>query len=766
MSPIETLALDIPAARDSDGVRGGIEARTLLVTGRVQGVGFRPFVHRIALAHLIRGHVKNRSGQVEIVAEGATDALDRFTRALVQEAPPLAEPRIALVVRGSSSGCDGFRIMPSEADDAADIHLPPDYFCCDDCLAELNDPHDRRHRYPFINCTQCGPRYTLIEHLPYDRPNTSMRGFAMCAQCRAQYEDPGDRRYHAEPIACPACGPSLVFHAFDGTHITDSEGALAATIAALQAGRIVAVKGIGGYHLMVDAANEAAVQRLRQRKARPHKPLAVMFPRHDDGLAQLRAAVRLDPATEAALTSPMRPIVLVEKRPSARLAPALAPGLGEIGVMLPYSPLHHLLLADFAGPLVATSGNISGEPVLTDDSEAEKRLAAIADVFLHHDRPIVRPADDPVFRFIAGKARPIRIGRGVGPVEIALPHAVAKPMLAVGGHMKNTVALAWQDRVVISPHIGDLASPRSISVFEQTIIDLQALYCACAESIVCDAHPGYASTRWARASHLPIVSVFHHHAHASALAGEHPDVERWLVFAWDGVGLGEDGTLWGGEALLGAPGSWRRVGTLRPFNLPGGERAGREPWRSAAALCWEAGVPWTRAGAELAFEAWNKGINAPRTSAAGRLFDGAAALTGLLDQASFEGQGPMWLEAIATDAPALPLPLSRNAAGVWQTDWAPLLGALLDHETSPAERAGMFHASLAMAILEQAQNVRAARGAFTVGLSGGVFQNRRLTETAVALLRQDGFEVRLAERVPVNDAGLSFGQIIEAASRT
>jgi hydrogenase maturation protein HypF len=736
-----------------------IEARQWLITGRVQGVGFRPFVYRIAVLHGVRGHVKNCSGQVEIFAEGSRVALDDFARALIDNPPPLARPHIASVTRCLPMDCDTFHIVPSDDKGAADVHVPPDFFCCDDCLDELNDPRDRRHRYPFINCTQCGPRYTLIERLPYDRPNTSMAGFALCAQCLAEYEDPANRRYHAEPVACPACGPSLSFRTSDGADICDSEQALAGAIAALRAGRIVAVKGIGGYHLLVDATSEPAVQRLRRRKARPHKPLAVMFP-FRDGDAALRAAVALDATTEGALTDPMRPIVLAKRRPGARLAESIAPGLSEIGVMLPYSPLHHLLLTDFDAPLVATSGNVSGEPVLTDNAEAEARLADVADAFLHHDRPIVRPADDPVLRVIAGRARPIRLGRGVAPVEIALPFILPRPVLAVGGHLKNTLALAWAGRAVISPHIGDLSSPRSLRVFEQTIADLQALHRVTAEAVVCDAHPAYASTRWARASRLPVTTVFHHHAHASALAGEHPDVARWLTFTWDGVGFGEDGSLWGGEALLGWPGRWRRVASMRPFHLPGGERAGREPWRSAAALCWETGLRWARSNADLVFDAWKKRINSPRTSAVGRLFDGAAALIGLLDEASFEGQGPMWLEAIATDMPAQSLPLVRSGAGLWTTDWSPLIPLLLNTAMSPAERAGVFHMSLAQALLEQAKKVRDEHGTFAVGLTGGVFQNRLLTEAAIRRLQVNGFDVRIAERVPCNDAGLSFGQIV------
>jgi hydrogenase maturation protein HypF len=749
-----------------------LEARRWLLTGRVQGVGFRPFVYRLALRHRLDGWIRNRLGEVEIHAQGDPAALAAFGHSLLHDAPPLARPELQSCTAAEPLPDRGFVIRASESLSTAAIHVPPDYFSCDDCLRELNDPRDRRYRYPFINCTQCGPRYTLITRLPYDRPNTSMAGFTLCPACRREYENPADRRFHAEPVACPDCGPQLQFHSEDTDTIDDGSQALDACREALAAGHIVAVKGIGGYHLMCDARNDKAIARLRLTKPRPHKPLAVMFPwQGRDGLAGLRPFAQLTREQEQLLRDPMRPIVLVKRRIDATLSEWIAPGLDEVGVFLPYSPLHHLLLADFGGPLVATSGNVSGEPVLTDNVEAESRLARVADAFLHHDRPIVRPADDPVFRFIAGQPRPLRLGRGATPLEMTLPFPLARPTLAVGGHTKNTVALAWENRVVVSPHIGDLGSARSLAVFEQTIADLQELYGVEAGTIVCDAHPGYASTRWAKRFGLPRTAVFHHHAHASALAGEYPQVQRWLVFTWDGVGFGEDGTLWGGEALLGHAGNWRRVASMRPFRLPGGERVGREPWRSAAALCWEAGVEWSHlpAGSALLFSAWQKRLNAPRSSAVGRLFDAAAALTGVNRHSSFEGQGPMWLEAVAAagvppDHTAATLPLARHD-GLWCSDWAPLLLPLLNETQPAAERAAHFHASLARALLDQAVKVRDEHGDFTVGLSGGVFQNRLLTENALALLGENGFDARLGLKVPCNDAGLSFGQIIEHGYR-
>jgi len=746
-----------------------LQAQRLVVSGRVQGVGFRPFVYRLAHRLGLAGWVRNENGAVQILAQGTPAALAGFEQALIAEAPPLAQPVISEIAAIEAQPCATFAILPSLADSPARIHVPPDYFACDDCLRELRDPADRRYLYPFINCTQCGPRYTLIRKLPYDRSNTTMTGFPLCPACRAEYGNPADRRFHAEPVACPACGPTLDFVPVSGVHVRENAPALAHAVAALRAGRIVAVKGIGGYHLMCDARNDIAVARLRARKPRAHKPLAVMFPMQGaDGLDAIRAVAALTPEHERWLRDPVRPIVLAEKKSSAHLSPHIAPGLKEVGAMLPYSPLHHLLLEDFGGPLVATSANVSGEPVLTDNDDVNARLAHVAEAFLHHDRPIQRPADDPVLRVIAGHARPLRHGRGSAPLELDLPFTLARPALAAGGHMKNTVALAWDDRVVISPHIGDLGAPRSLAVFEQVIADLQALYGVRAQTIACDAHPAYLSSRWARRAGLPLVPVFHHHAHAAALAGEHPEVKDWLVFTWDGVGYGPDGTLWGGEALLGIPGRWRRVASLRPFRLPGGEKAAREPWRSAVALCWESGVDWKQCpeNAALAWHAWRRRLNSPPTTAVGRLFDAAASLTGLNHRSSYEGQGPMMLEAACVGpGEAIALPLARNALRIWETDWAPLLALLMDEHRSVGERASGFHASLAYALVAQACALRDEHGALTVGLCGGVFQNRVLVELVLPLLREHGFDVRLAHRLPCNDGGLSFGQIVEAQAQ-
>ena len=734
-------------------------ARHFLITGQVQGVGFRPFVYRLAKQLHVNGWVRNVTGSVEIHAEGSGQNLERFADHLIRQAPAIARPCLA---RSEAVACKphaGFAILPSQAGEAH-IHVPPDFFACEDCLRELNDPADRRHRYPFINCTQCGPRYTLIESLPYDRPNTTMKDFPLCPDCAREYTDPLDRRFHAEPVACAICGPQLVFVEPGENETSGNEAALAAAIGFLRDGYTVAVKGIGGYHLMCDAKNDEAVARLRMRKPRPFKPLAVMFPADEKSLSE---SVALDEQSLDLLRSPQRPIVLLPKKHPECLSAQIAPGLDEIGCILPYSPLHTLLLDGFGGPLVATSGNLGGEPVMTDNAEAEARLEIVADAFLHHNRPIARPADDSVYRVIAAKPRPLRLGRGLSPLELELPAELPQPVLALGAHTKNAIALAWGKRAVISPHIGDLSSVKSLETLTRVAADLQALYQIKAARLLVDRHPNYGYRHFVRETGLPVFEVLHHHAHASALAWEFPEAENLGVFAWDGVGLGENGELWGGEAFVGRPGRWQRAASFRSFRLPGGEQAGREPWRSAAALLWECGHPAPFAP-ELLHDAWQKGLNAPPTRAAGRLFDAAAALTGICTHASFEGEGPMKLEAAAQrhdKTEAIPLPLEQNDTGLWQSDWSPLLPMLMDHTLSPARRAACFHASLAHALLEQALKLREQTGIGDIGLTGGVFQNRLLAEAAKVLLEQHGFKVHLPQRVPVNDGGVCLGQVME-----
>jgi hydrogenase maturation protein HypF len=741
-----------------------VASRGIVITGRVQGVGFRPFVQRLAQRMGLVGWVRNEAGDVRILVCGHRDKIDQFTTDLIRQAPPFARPQLQEIAPSTVVDLNTFSIIESESGDTRNAEVAPDQTTCEECFAEIRDPSARRYRYPFTNCTQCGPRYTIIRALPYDRANTTMAGFSLCRRCREEYLDPVDRRFHAEPIACPTCGPKLKFVAPNKDLIVGNEGALAAAVDALQQGLTVAVKGIGGYHLLCDATREDAVARLRRAKRRPHKPFAILV-RSDDKFALHRLA-KIGAIEEGALLGPARPIVLVPKHSDSPLAAAVAPGLADVGLMLPYSPLHQLLLDAFGRPVVATSANISGEPVLTNAADVEHRLAECCDGFLHHDRPIERPADDPVVRVIAGKARTLRLGRGMAPLAIDIAHRLPEPIIACGGQLKATAALAFDEQVVLSPHIGDMGSLRSMRVFEQTVSGMQSLFGVPARHIVHDSHPDFTSTRWAARQRLRSATVQHHLAHASALAGEHGRKTPMLVFAWDGLGLGSDGSLWGGETLYGSPGHWRRIGTFRSFRLVGGDRVAFEPWRSACAVCWEIGVDWGRHRKELAVLrcAWEDEPNTQRTSSVGRLFDAAAALLGLAESVTYDGQAPALVESAAGVLPdRAPLPAIDNTA-IRTIDWAPLVPDLLNEVIPVSVRAATFQATLAATILAEAQHQRALDRTNAVGLTGGVFQNRLLTERAAALLESAGFEVFLHDRVPPNDGGLSFGQAVEFAA--
>jgi hydrogenase maturation protein HypF len=747
-----------------------MHTRKIIVSGHVQGVGFRPFVYRLANRFKLTGSVQNQSGEVVIICHGDKTSIKQFCEALLKESPPLSLPSIKQNIPVTEEPSDRFRIIASVQTDDPDIHIPPDFFTCNDCLQELSDPQQRRYRYPFTNCTQCGPRYTLINSLPYDRPNTSMAGFELCDDCRREYENPADRRFHAQPLACEKCGPSLTYVSRDA-RLSGNNHSLKACIDALKQGKIVGVKGIGGYHLMCDAHNALAIQTLRERKQRPHKPLAVMFPAQGkDGLDLIREYADISEQEADLISLPQRSIVLVNLRSNTSsidryaLPENIAPGLNQIGVFLAYSPLHHLLLKAFTTPLIATSGNISGEPVITDNEQAEKKLSGICDAFLQHDRPIVRPADDSVQRLVNGQKITIRSGRGIAPLEMELPATISSPTLAVGGHLKATVALAWHKRIVISPHISDLGTRRGLAIFEQVISDMQHLYQVNAEQIICDAHPGYQSTRWAQQQDLPVSKIWHHHAHASVVCGQFPQFKNWLMFCWDGVGLGQDGTLWGGETFHGHTGNWQHLAGFKPFFLPGADKAGREPWRSAAALSWETGHDYIPdiPNVELAHQAWQKKINCPQSSAAGRLFDAAANLILNINKASYEGQGPMQLEAIAADTKeSIPLPLLTEPNQPDRIDWSPLLPHIRNQSLSAQHRSSLFHNSMAQTIIEQALHYRKTHNFEAIGLSGGVFQNRKLVNTVFKLAKSHGFDIFLPENIPVNDGGLSYGQIIE-----
>jgi hydrogenase maturation protein HypF len=703
--------------------------------GAVQGVGFRPFVYRTALELNLSGWVQNSSAGVEIEAEGPEPAVERFLKLLHVEKPSAAVVQSQEVKRLDPTGLTGFTIRQSDGASAKQTGVLPDLATCDDCLAEMLNPANRRSGYPFTNCTHCGPRYTIIEDIPYDRPNTTMREFDLCSDCRREYEDPLDRRFHAQPIACPACGPKL-------------DATIAEAVAALEQGHILALKGIGGFQLLVDARNEDAVRTLRQRKHREEKPFALMVA----GLAEVRRYCAVSAAEEELLLSPAAPIVLLQPNGKVDLAPAVARSSPYLGVMLPCSPLHHLLMGMFPHPVVATSGNRSDEPIAADNEEARVRLGGIADTFLTHNRPIARPCDDSVVRLSRGLPVILRRARGYAPLPIPVSEELP-PVLAVGGHLKNTVAIALGRQVILSQHIGDLDTLEARRSFERAIDDLCRLYDFHPEAVVCDLHPDYASTRWARDSGLPVIAIQHHHAHVAACAAEHNVPAPYLGVSWDGTGYGLDGTVWGGEFFRVENGAFERVAHLRPFPLPGGEAAIREGWRSAASLRHLLGRPSQAPGP--VDEMLERDINCPRTSSAGRLFDAVAAILGIASENRFEGQAAMRLEwAIGNCRTDEAYPLRDG-------NWEDAISAILDEAAAgvdTARIAARFHNTMAGWILATAQQNKFRR----IILSGGVFQNRYLTERTSLLLEECGYEVFTHREVPPNDGGISLGQAVLA----
>jgi len=743
--------------------------------GALQGVGFRPHVYRLAKSLQLSGWVLNDSRGVTIEAEGERPSLESLLVRVVDEMPPNAYAQSIETAWLDPAGLGSFEIRESSSNDAPPTaFVLPDIASCPECLSDIRDASNRRYRYPFTNCTNCGPRYTIIEGLPYDRARTTMKAFVMCADCRAEYEDPEDRRFHAQPNACPACGPRVEIRDRNGAVVAIGEDALTETSLTIRAEGIVAVKGMGGFHLMADARSEAAVQTLRERKHREEKPLAVMFP----SLDSVRAYCILSPMEERILTSPASPIVLAERRSGVDIAPAVAPGNPQLGVMLPYTPLHHLLLADIAFPLVATSGNVSDEPICFDENEAIDRLGDIADLFLVHNRPIARHVDDSVVRVVAGRDQILRRARGYAPLPVMLERSVP-PVLAVGGHLKNTVAVATGHNVFVSQHIGDLETEAAQRAFEDVIESLEGIYEIDHEVAVCDAHPDYSSTRYAQRNGRRFVEVQHHIAHVMACAAENGVAPPFLGVSWDGTGYGTDGTVWGGEFFLVGDRSVRRFAHFRTFALPGGEMAAREPRRSAIGLLYEmfgGDLREVTRSADLATAAEMKtllsmlerSINSPRTSSAGRLFDAVAALLGIRHVNAFEGQAAMELEfqlsGVESDE-ALPFVI-KTVDGEGEpdciVDWAPAIEALIEERekgTPNSLLSATFHNGLARTINELAEHAMMER----VVLSGGCFQNRYLTERTIEGLLAAGRTPYWHQRIPPNDGGIALGQIAAAS---
>jgi hydrogenase maturation protein HypF len=745
----------------------------------VQGVGFRPFVHGLATRLGLRGFVKNWSGGALIEVEGDPSAVERFLDELRTDVPARARIDGFRAASRPPGGDDGFRIESSALGTHGRVAVSPDIATCDDCLDELLDPHDRRYRYPFITCAQCGPRLTIVAAAPYDRDRTSMAGFPLCAACRAEYHDAGDRRFHAQAIACPACGPRL--RVLDGgSEAVECHDALAAAVGALREGRIVAVKGLGGYHLVCDATSDTAVAELRRRKARDAKPLAIMVA----GIEAAETLCEVSAVERQALCSAARPIVLLRRRPGARVAGGVAPDSAMLGVMLPYTPLHHLLARDVpARALVMTSGNRCDEPIAYEDADALARLSGIADVVLAHDRPIRVRCDDAVVRVIAGRVLTVRRARGDAPRSLTLRTPLSHPTLALGGHLKAAIALGEGTHVVASHHLGDLDDYEAYRAYVAAIEHYQRLFRMEPRRLVHDLHPDYASTRYAaeRARHagIEVMAVQHHHAHMASAMAEHALAGPVIGVCFDGAGWGGDGTVWGGEFLLGDARDFRRAAHLGYVVMPGGEAAVREPWRMAMAHLAHAGedVGGTPLAGRLAPDHMRtlqrmieRGVNAPRTSSVGRLFDAVAALAGVCDRASFEGQAAMMLESLASSlAPDGSYPFEVLAsAGCLVVDPRPLVrtvAAEVRAGVAPAVIARRFHSTIVDVVTTVCERIRAASGVNAVVLSGGVFVNAIVAGEASGRLAEAGFRAYRHGIMPPNDGGLCLGQLAIAAAR-
>ncbi|MFF4362787.1 carbamoyltransferase HypF [Streptomyces sp. NPDC001604] len=763
--------------------------RRVLVRGTVQGVGFRPFVHRLATDLALAGFVSNTASGVVIEVEGPPDAVARFCGLLATEPPPLAAVTGVGVEDLPATGADhAFTIRATERS-AGRTLLPPDTAACEDCLRELADPADRRHRHPFVTCTHCGPRFTIATGMPYDRAVTTMARFPMCPACAREYGDPADRRFHAQPVACPECGPRLRLVPAAGSGIRPARDgdALEAARSLLAAGRVLAVKGLGGYHLACDATDARAVDTLRTRKERGGKPFAVMCADLDtvQGIAQVSAAER------AALTGPRRPIVLLRPRTPAahlRLAPGVCPGSPQLGVMLPYTPLHTLLLGlpgDPPGPrvLVMTSGNRSGEPIVTDDEEALTRLDGLADAWLTHDRAIASPCDDSLLRVRAdGSEQVLRRSRGYVPRPLRVPVAV-RPALAVGGDLKNALCVGEGDQAWFGPHIGDMGELTTLEAAERAEEHIRRLSGVTPELVAADRHPGYHSARWARrrAAQLPRrtpVFVQHHHAHIASTMAEHglDGTAPVIGVAFDGTGYGDDGTVWGGEILLADYRGHRRFAHLSPAPLPGGDAGVANPCRLALARLWAAGLRWdtdlpcvaacSSTELELLERQLARGVACVATSSMGRLFDAVSSLLGVCHRAGYEAQAALELEAAAASARDADTSAYTFGIGPGLCDPAPVLRALvadLRRGTPVPVLAARFHRGVARAVLEISRQARRDTGLATVALSGGVFANALLEEECTRLLAEDGFAVLRHGEVPPNDGGLALGQLVVAA---
>jgi hydrogenase maturation protein HypF len=754
----------------------------------VQGVGFRPFVYRLAAEMGLNGWVSNSSQGVFIEAEGEKDLLDRFVIRLEKEKPSRAFIQGMETSFLDVNGYKGFEIRESSSDGQKSALVIPDIATCPDCAEEIFDRNNRRYLYPFTNCTNCGPRFSIVKSLPYDRPNTTMQVFEMCEECKGEYENPGDRRFHAQPNGCPKCGPHLELWSQKGKKLSMYHDALLQAAVAIRAGNIVAVKGIGGFQLLVDARNDGSVKSLRSRKHREEKPFALMYP----SLELLKLGCEASEIEERLLLSPEAPIVLVKRKreDGTEVASSAAPRNPYLGVMLPYTPLHYILMRELGFPVVATSGNVSDEPICTDEHQALERLGDIADVFLVHDRPIERHVDDSVVRVMAGRVQVVRRARGYAPFPVEVENENQETVLAVGGHLKNTIALNSGDNIFMSQHIGDLSTQEAFNAFEKVTDDFQKMYEISPKIIAHDLHPDYLSTQFARKMENDKVGVQHHFAHIASCMAENKLSGEVLGVSWDGTGYGEDGTVWGGEFLRTDGASYERVATLRPFRLPGSSASVKEPRRTAIGLLYEIlGEKLFQLGDLEPIKAFDSksipilkrmletGLNSPTTSSVGRMFDAVCSIIGLRQEVNFEGQGAVELEfaldGIESDekydfdiiADRGPETVDRKYyEPVFVVDWGAMVNQIVVDKSSLVQTSlisARFHNTLVEMIID----IAGRAGHERVVLSGGCFQNKYLTERAISRLIHDGFKPYWHQRVPPNDGGISLGQLFVALNR-
>lgn len=746
----------------------------ITIYGVVQGVGFRPFIYKLAMEHGLKGWVANTSGSVEIEVEGEAQAIDSFLRSIRDDAPPLARIEAVEAADGTPRGSRRFIIRESRPDAGYQL-ISPDIATCPDCLAELFDPRDRRYRYPFINCTNCGPRFTIIKDIPYDRPKTTMASFEMCPLCRAEYGDPFNRRFHAQPNACPVCGPSLWIEDQEG-RVADVTDPISEAVNLLRSGSILAIKGLGGFQLACDACSSPAIQALRTRKRRLDKPLAVMM-RDLDEAGQYCLFSRVEAEL---LSSPQAPIVLLSLKPGSDISPLVAPDNRYLGVMLPYTPLHHLLLRDFGKPLVMTSGNISEEPIAKDNQEARSRLGRLADHFLFHDRDIHARYDDSVFFIQNNSVQPARRARSYSPYPVKLPFNSA-PLLAVGGEEKNTFCLTRDRFAFLSQHIGDLENLETVGHFTETLELYKKLFRVTPRAIAHDLHPDYLSTRYALEFNqkLPLIGVQHHHAHIASCMADNGLMGPVIGVAFDGSGFGPDGSVWGGEFIVATYKGFERMGHIENMPLPGGEISIRKPYRLALAyvrtlLGETPDLPsFGRIPAEeqeIILAQITRGINTPLTSSCGRLFDSVSALLGFKRTISFEGQAAVALEMAAARSErgaSYPFGLEKED-GLWQVKLKQLFRSVIEEMTSAvpiSEISFKFHGTVAHMIRDATTAVSAETGITKIILSGGCFQNRLLLDLTLPLLAHAGLTCFVHRQVPCNDGGLALGQAAVAAHR-